>query len=172
MLQLRHEIDPDEMRALAAASRGSAAGYVAAAREALRQLVSTPGLLDLRSFRREPGGYARNLVFGDDDISVWAMIWDVGARTPIHDHHCSCCYGIVSGALREMRFKAIGGSAALMIRRDTRRAGFVDCLLPSGPNLHQMVNDGDVEAVSLHVYGFDHRRRASSVHREYVAVAQ
>ena len=167
-----HEIDVDEMRALAAASRGPAAGYLAAARAGLRRMAATPGLLDARALPRTPGGYARHLVFGDGEISVWAMMWDVGARTPVHDHHCSCCYGVVSGALREVRFEAVGEGAAVIAGQEVRRAGSVACLLPSGPNLHQMVNDGAGEAVSLHVYGFDHRRRASSVRREYRVARQ
>ncbi len=124
------------------------------------------------SLERIPGSYARNLLFGDADMSVWAMVWDVGARTSVHDHHCSCCFGMLTGELREVSFRAVDESTALLAGEASRGAGFVGCMLPSGPNLHQMVNDGAVEAVSIHIYGFDHRMRASSVRREYRVVAQ
>jgi hypothetical protein len=40
-------------------------------------------------------------------------------------------------------------------------------MIPFRPNIHQMINDGDGLAVSLHFYSFTPRLRASSVHREY-----
>jgi predicted metal-dependent enzyme (double-stranded beta helix superfamily) len=40
-------------------------------------------------------------------------------------------------------------------------------MLPSGPNIHQMANAGQEEAISIHIYGFDHQRHATSVEREY-----
>jgi hypothetical protein len=42
-------------------------------------------------------------------------------------------------------------------------------MLPSGPHIHQMANAEQEEAISIHIYGFDHRRHATSVEREYRA---
>ena len=53
-----------------------------------------------------------------------------------------------------------------------REPGYVAAMLPTGPNIHQMINDGDRDAVSVHIYGFDHAMHASSIRREYRVIAQ
>ena len=116
---------------------------------------------------RKKGGYARTLLFGDDQLSLWAMVWDVGAKTSIHDHHCSCCFGVLTGALTEIEFGAIDKATAVMTSQAMRMAGHIACMVPTGPNLHQIVNDRPCEAISLHIYGYDHTTRATSVDREY-----
>jgi predicted metal-dependent enzyme (double-stranded beta helix superfamily) len=156
---------------LSAASRGTALDYLANARAVLERLVARPTLLDGVELVRKPGSYARNLLFGDDEISVWAIVWMPGARTSIHDHHCSCCFGVLAGQMREIRFRAFNESQAVITGEKVRQPGYVTCMLPSGPNIHQMVNDTDQEAISLHIYGFDHRLHASSVDREYQLAA-
>ena len=55
--------------------------YLVSARETLARLVATPGLLDNIKLERAPAGYARNLIFGDDQMSAWALVWSPGART-------------------------------------------------------------------------------------------
>ncbi len=172
MLAIGRAVEGQALASLSTKSRGDAADYIATARDVLQRLVTTPGLIDLPALQRKPGGYARTLLFGDEALSLWAIVWDAGAATSVHDHHCSCCFALLDGALREVRFRPVGHDAALMTAQAIRRPGFVTCLLPSGPNLHQMINDGPREAISLHIYGFDHRQAASSVHREYEVVTQ
>jgi predicted metal-dependent enzyme (double-stranded beta helix superfamily) len=141
--------------------------YLVSARETLARLVATPGLLDNITLERAPAGYARNLIFGDDQMSAWALVWSPGARTPIHDHHCSCCFAILSGTIREIRFNAVDDHRATKAAEHIRTPGFVASMMPSGPNIHQMINDGPQDAISIHIYGYDHRMFSSSVHREY-----
>ena len=141
--------------------------YISSARETLRALAATPDLLDSIKPERTPGGFTRNLVFGGQQLSVWAMVWAPGAATPIHDHHCSCCFTVLQGTIREVWFKAIDGDRVLKTAEHCRTPGYIAAMLPSGPNIHQMLNDGSEEAVSLHIYGYDHRLRSSSIHREY-----
>lgn len=163
--------DGDMLARLAVASRASGRAYLDAARATLEQWVARPRLLDGITLAHAPGGYARNLVYAGDDISVWAMVWDVGARTTIHDHHCSCCFGVLKGVVSESYFTPIDGTRATLKGQASRRPGFVACMLPTGPNLHQMANLGDEVAISLHIYGFDHRAHASSIDREYELAA-
>jgi hypothetical protein len=40
-------------------------------------------------------------------------------------------------------------------------------MLPTGPNIHQMPNDSGEEAISIHIYGFDHRYCENSIRCEY-----
>ena len=145
--------------------------YLAAARGVLRELVAVPDLVQRLPLARKPGGYARNLLAGDDSVSVWAMVWSAGAATSIHDHHCSCCFGVVSGTVTETWYRAIDASRAVAIEEHDRQPGYVACMLPSGPNIHRMCNHGTQDAISIHIYGFDHEAHASSIETEYTAVA-
>lgn len=152
---------------LSDASRALAREYLDNARSVLQQIVSDPHSLAEIPLERKPGAYTRNLVYGDEQMSIWAIVWSPGSTTSIHDHHCSCCFGIVSGCLTERRFSAVSRTHAVVTQEVLRGQGFVACFLPSGPNIHQMSNDSSGEAISLHIYGFDHRLQESSVHREY-----
>ena len=172
MVSSQQFADPDMLRRLSVATLASPRVYLASAHRLLEQLAEDPGLLDGVALQRQAGTYAKTLLFGDDRMSIWAIVWDVGARTPVHDHHCSCCFAMLSGWLQERRFQALDRSTAVRTGDIIRGPGHVACMLPDGPNLHQMVNDGDREAISLHIYGFDHQVHASSVDREYRVLAQ
>lgn len=145
--------------------------YLHAARRALDDMVQRPDLFDGVRLERKPGGYARNLLAGDEQVGIWAMVWSPGAITSIHDHHCSCCFGVVSGAVRETWFRAVSATHAVPSEVHDRAPGYVACMLPSGPNIHRMENVGDREAISIHIYGFDHQMHASSVDTEFQLAA-
>jgi predicted metal-dependent enzyme (double-stranded beta helix superfamily) len=100
-------------------------------------------------------------------MSAWAIAWAPAASTSIHDHHCSCCFAVLRGSLREIWFDAVGDGEAVKTAEALRAPGYIACMLPSGPNIHQMTNAGQEEAISIHIYGFDHQRHATSVEREY-----
>lgn len=171
MNALNDQHDTALLNRLGAASRSTVGTYLEVAHATLEGLASRPNLLDGVPLVRKAGGYARNLIFGDEDISVWAMVWDAGARTSIHDHHCSCCFAVLKGIMEESRFSAIDADRAVLRQSLVRGPGFVACMAPTGPNLHQMANVGTGEAISLHIYGFDHRVHANSIHREYQLAA-
>lgn len=143
--------------------------YLGAARRVLEDLVAHPDPFAGLALQRKPGGYARNLLAGDAQVSIWAMVWSPGCATSIHDHHCSCCFGVVSGVVRETWYRAINASQAVPVEVHERAPGYVACMLPSGPNIHRMENCGDREAISIHIYGFDHQMYASSIETEYSA---
>ncbi|CAH1687204.1 Putative metal-dependent enzyme (Double-stranded beta helix superfamily) [Hyphomicrobiales bacterium] len=142
--------------------------YLNAARRVLEDLVAQPDPFAGLSLQRKPGGYARNLLAGDAQVSIWAMVWSPGCATSIHDHHCSCCFGVVSGVVRETWYRAISPTQAVPAEVHDRAPGYVACMLPSGPNIHRMENCGDGEAISIHIYGFDHQMHASSIETEYL----
>ena len=144
--------------------------YLAAARNVLRELVAMPDLVQRLPLERKPSTYTRNLLAGNDAVSVWAIVWAEGATTCIHDHHCSCCFGMVTGAITETWYRAIDATRAVPTEQQERQAGYVACMLPSGPNIHRMRNLGTIEAISIHIYGFDHEAYASSIETQYTAV--
>ena len=141
--------------------------YLLSARDTLGRLAAMPDLLGNIGLSRTCGGFTRNLIFGDEQMSAWAMVWAPGARTAIHDHHCSCCFTVVRGTVREVWFSAVDGNRVVESAEHRRGPGYIAAMMPSGPNIHQMMNDGPDEAVSIHIYGYDHRMHASSIHREY-----
>lgn len=136
-------------------------------RQTLAEFVATPDCLNRMKLERRFGGFARTFICGDEHSSVWAMTWAPGASTPVHDHHCSCCFAVLAGAIREVWFDAIDGCRAVKTAEHDRLPGFVAAMMPASPNIHQMINAGNEEAISIHVYGYDHRIHASSIDREY-----
>jgi len=136
----------------------------------LEHFTAHPELVCDLDLSWRPGRYARNLLWNDSRRSVWAMVWDRGARTAIHDHHCSCAFGIIRGSLSELRFRALDEVRVARTWETLHQPGDMASLATAQPNIHQMVNDGDAVAISLHIYGFDPRVHDSSVDREYLAV--
>ena len=172
MTPLTHPAEVEAMLAdLALAARRSSDAYLASARTTLLNILVRPDLLERTRLVAPPGGLGRNLLFGNRALSVWAMVWSPGAVTPVHDHHCSCCFGLLSGSLRETWYRPISETHAVATLDVVRSPGYVACMMPSGPNLHRIANDGPDAAISIHVYGYDHREQASSIHRTY-AIAE
>lgn len=161
----------DAFAALNRAAERSAQDYLATARETLRAMLARPGLRESLPLQREPGRYTRTLIHGDERMSLWALLWPPGVSTCIHDHHCSCCFGVVGGVLTERWFRPIGPRQAAVSAVARRAPGFVAAMLPTGPNIHQMLNETDEDVVSIHLYGFDHRRHDSSIDCRYEEVA-
>lgn len=156
---------------LGTTTRSLSQQYLSTARQTLRHLVDNPGWLVDIPLARPDHGYARTLVFGDGAVSVFAFAWAPGAATGIHDHHCSCCFGVVEGHMTELRFRTVDDDRVAIAARMQRDAGHVACMIPTGPNIHQMRNETAEHAITVHIYGFDSRLHDSSVHREY-ALAQ
>jgi predicted metal-dependent enzyme (double-stranded beta helix superfamily) len=84
---------------------------------------------------------------GEDDIEVWALTWLPGQGTDLHDHGGSAgAFLVLAGELTEHsvidRRQLVAGTVAA---GDGRRFG--------PRHVHQIVNNGDFPAISLHVYG-------------------
>ena len=155
------------MRRLSEATRGLTNQYLTSARETLAEMLRDPGLVKPDRLTRKAGSFTRSLLFGDEQMGAWALVWSPGARTPIFVLLCLCCFAVLTGAVRELTFNAISESYAVKTDEVVRRAGYIASMMPSGPNIHQMINDGPQEAISIHIYGYDHRRHSSSVDRTY-----
>ncbi len=154
------------LRALSAEGTDCKA-YLRKARTVLEEIVSRPDRIPA-DLKRDPSTYTRTLLFGDERLSIWAIVWPAGCSTSIHDHHCSCCFGVVQGVLEERWFDAIDDSHAVLTNIAAREPGYVATMLPSGPNIHQMRNVGADEVITVHIYGFDHTQKCSSIEKEYL----
>jgi len=151
--------------AVASAGDGLAAAEAVAA--ALQPFLGRPGLLTPEQEAGDPDRFRTHLLHVPDDgaYSLVAAVWRPGQRTPIHDHIAWCVVGVHRGVEHEIRYRLVDDD--LVEDGHTVGAhGSVTVLTPPG-DIHAVVNDSDVVAVSLHVYGADLRERRTSVRRCY-----
>jgi len=87
-------------------------------------------------------------------------------RTPVHNHHCSCAYGVYLGSIEEVVYSVdAAGDAALESARSQHHAGFVGgSPLESGP-VHEMCTSGADPAVSIHIFAYRSDHYADSIDR-------
>lgn len=158
---------------LAAAVRGAVraggswqqtADHVAAV---LRGRLPGAGLLSAEQLAGDPAGYQTHLVHAEPDgsFSIMVMVWRPGQRTSIHDHLAWCVTAVLQGTEYEVVY-ANRGDHLEAVARNANAAGTVSGFAPPG-DIHQVTNVGDTVAVSMHVYGTDITRVASSVRRVY-----
>ncbi len=167
------EATGDSLDSLAAAIRGEVrargswqdtADRVAAV---LRRDLPGPGLLTPGQLAGDPAGYQTHLLHAEPDgsFSIAVMVWLPGQLTPVHDHLAWCVTAVLQGTEYEEIF-AVRDGGLEVIARNQNPVGAVSGFAPPG-DIHQVRNDGDGVAVSMHVYGTDITRVGSSIRREY-----
>lgn len=90
-----------------------------------------------------------------DDHEVWLLSWLPGQRTGIHDHGGSAgAFAVAQGVLREDTVDGLpGGDPAgrrVAVSSAYHEAGAVRPF--DSRHVHEIVNDGTMPAVSVHVY--------------------
>jgi predicted metal-dependent enzyme (double-stranded beta helix superfamily) len=99
-------------------------------------------------------------------LSVVALVWRPGQRTPIHDHVSWCVVGVYRGIERETHYRLAGGRL-LVTETIEARPGDVEALIPPAENIHLVEAAGEGLTISIHVYGADIERLGSSVYRRF-----
>lgn len=135
--------------------------------DALRGRLPGPYLLSPGQLQGDPGGYQTHLVHAEPDgsFSIMVMVWRPGQQTSIHDHLSWCVTAVLQGTEYEEVYLNRGDHLEVA-GRNANWAGTVSGFAPPG-DIHRVTNIGDTIAVSLHVYGTDISRVASSVRRVY-----
>jgi 3-mercaptopropionate dioxygenase len=103
-------------------------------------------------------------------LSIVALVWLPGQRTPIHDHVSWCIVGVYGGRERETRYRAVevdGERCLEPVGRVDARPGHVEVIVPSGDDIHSVTAVGDGATISIHVYGADIERLGSSIYRRF-----
>src|SRR3954447_10181520 len=104
-------------------------------------------------------------------MSIVALVWLPGQRTPIHDHVSWCVVGVYEGRERETRYRAAetGGQRQLeSVGTIEALPGHVEVIVPSGEaDIHAVTAVGARPTISIHVYGADIERRGTSVYRRF-----
>src|SRR5579862_8240880 len=129
----------------------------------LRRHLPGPDLLTPRQLAGDPGGYQTHLVHAEPDgsFSIMVMVWLPGQQTSVHDHLAWCVTAVLQGTEYEEVY-ANRGDHLEVVGRNANAAGTVSGFAPPG-DIHRVTNAGRATAVSLHVYGTDITRVASSV---------
>jgi 3-mercaptopropionate dioxygenase len=103
-------------------------------------------------------------------MSVVALVWRPGQQTPIHDHVAWCVVGVYRGLELETRYRLVdvdGRHCVQPVGTIEAHPGHVEALVPPVDNIHAVTAGGDVETISIHVYGADIELLGSSVHRRF-----
>ena len=108
-------------------------------------------------------GYSRNLIYDapDESLSLYALVWQPGQWTPVHDHGSWGVVGVVEGVLEERSF--VRQSPDRGADRDIALArgglvllgpGAVTSFVPNPDHIHITgVPANRPRVLSLHLYG-------------------
>jgi 3-mercaptopropionate dioxygenase len=103
-------------------------------------------------------------------LSVVALVWLPGQRTPIHDHVAWCVVGVYEGRERETRYRAVevdGERCLEPVGSIEAPPGHVEVIVPSEEDIHRVEAAGPGPTISIHVYGADIERLGSSIYRRF-----
>jgi predicted metal-dependent enzyme (double-stranded beta helix superfamily) len=138
----------------------------------LEDLLAQDGWLDAAD--QEPGAetYRQHLLYVSPTrrLSVVALVWKPGQRTPIHDHVSWCVVGVYRGVEHETRYRLVelGTSRRLEpVGNVLAYPGHVETLVPPVEDIHAVSAAGGGLTISIHVYGADIERLGSSIHRRF-----
>jgi len=120
----------------------------------------------------DPDHYRQHLLHVSPDrrLSIVALVWLPGQRTPIHDHVSWCVVGVYEGRERETRYRAVeaGGRRWLEEMGSVdARPGHVEVIVPAFGDIHEVTAVADGPTISIHVYGADIERLGSSIYRRF-----
>jgi predicted metal-dependent enzyme (double-stranded beta helix superfamily) len=115
-------------------------------------------------------GYRQHLLHVSEcrRLSVVALVWLPGQRTPIHDHVSWCVVGVYRGLERETHYRLEHGDL-VPVGHVEAGPGHVEALIPPVENIHEVEAAGPGKTISIHVYGADIERLGSSILRVYDA---
>ncbi len=137
--------------------------------ERLAGLLAQDGWLAPEHREPDPNAYRQHLlhVSADRRVSIVALVWLPGQRTPIHDHVSWCVVGVYEGRERELRYRAVGGRLEEAGSIDAL-PGHVEVIVPSSEaDIHAVAAVGTEPTISIHVYGADIERRGTSIYRRF-----
>ena len=115
--------------------------------------------------------YSRRILLSSDSrlYSIVAISWPPGACTPVHSHYTWCTFMVTKGTLTERRFElSFTGRGSHASPRALASTELQEGDLRSDERfggVHQLCNETQEIAVSLHCYGVEGARSATHVNR-------
>ena len=145
--------------------------------ERLKELLAVDGWLAPEHQQPGEDTYRQHLlhVSASRRLSVVALVWLPGQRTPIHDHVSWCVVGVYRGTESEVHYRLVerGGQRRLVpVARFEAPAGHVEALVPPAENIHSVAAAGSEKTISIHVYGADIEKLGTSILRRFDDVEQ
>ena len=141
--------------------------------ERLRDLLAHDGWLAPEHRVPDHERYRQHLlhVSSDRQLSIVALVWLPGQRTPIHDHVSWCVVGVHEGRELETRYRAVEADGRRWLEEGdsvVADPGHVEVIVPSGEeDIHAVTAVGEETTISIHVYGADIERLGSSIYRRF-----
>ena len=138
----------------------------------LRELLAVDGWLEPRHQLPGRDTYRQHLLHVSPSrrLSVVALVWLPGQRTPIHDHVTWCVVGVYRGVEREVHYRLVEQEGRQFLAAGATfeaHAGHVEALVPPRGNIHSVAAAGTQKTISIHVYGADIERLGSSILRRF-----
>ena len=138
----------------------------------LEALLAQDGWLGPEHRVPDADNYRQHLLHVSPDrrLSIVALVWLPGQRTPIHDHVSWCVVGVYEGREPETRFRAVelGGQRWLeQVGGVDAHPGHVEVIVPSVEDIHAVSADGEGPTISIHLYAADIERLGSSIYRRF-----
>jgi predicted metal-dependent enzyme (double-stranded beta helix superfamily) len=130
----------------------------------LRRHLPSPDVLTAEQRLGSPDGYRGHTLHVEPDgsFSIVGLVWRPGQLTRIHDHVTWCAFAVIQGVEHEDLFDA----DLKLVGQSDNHVGDVSGFAPPG-DIHRVHNTADTTAISIHVYGTDVTRVASSARRYY-----
>lgn len=126
-------------------------------------LADAESFLRPEHFRSDPEHYARNAIYiaTDQSMSLYAIVWNPGQWTPIHDHGSWGVVGVLSGTLHERSYIRLDADREADSGIDLHRGGVlllspgaITSFVPNPDHIHVTgVPESAQPVVSLHLYG-------------------
>ncbi len=148
--------------------------FFAGARKAVGALLGDADLLDGLA-PADPSAVSRTLAWCDPSnrFGIWVLWWPPGSATPIHNHHCSCAFGVYRGRIEEVLYRIDGGNDGRVAEaeRYIRVPGYVGGGSLESRVIHRMRNPGDELAASVHLYAYHPHQHANSIAQSFLEPA-
>lgn len=116
--------------------------------------------------------YTRHILYSDPKgrFTVVALVWDTNQASPVHAHFTWCAYKVLNGVLSESHFEWDRTTEKARLSGKVQRpAGQSVCGHAGLELIHQLGNEQEQPAVSIHVYGMDTERIGTHVNRLLVS---
>jgi len=143
----------------------------------LAVLLDQDGWLAPRDQRPGNDSYRQHLLHVSPTrrLSIVALVWQPGQRTPIHDHVAWCIVGVYRGIEREVRYRLVESDREQFLQPTGSvhaQPGHVEVLVPPAEDIHCVTAGGEETTISIHVYGADIERRGTSIYRRFDGVRE
>ena len=130
----------------------------------MQALIGHAGdFLEPAHYRSDPGHYTRNAIYicPTGNLSLFAIVWQPGQWTPVHDHGSWGVVGVIEGVLEERAYMSAHGDivddSGISLKRGglvLLNAGAVSTFVPDPDHIHMTgVPEFRPPCVSLHLYG-------------------